>query len=358
MQNTTNSFISDTETDSESDTTISKIELLLKSIEQGDSEKKYNTVGEIVACNSPLALELLLQKWADWISEDKEPFLVKQIVKIVRDQKLAVVPLLTLLSNLENRNLKVKTTIVRLLSEMSEHKFFEYEYKKYFEIKKELSYHALPILGQLLHNETNAQIIQLLTVTLSNIGGMMASHILADRARKDRQELLTKYYLEPSMAQSEQATRILQSTVKTAKITLMLQQGLSVITYGLGLGLLAWALNTSLKSENKAQSITAALAGIGGLSGVCVQFVNKPLDRIQNTMANLVQAETAFTSYIWELNLNSTFIQSQYMDNGILSNDQIENTVERIDNVTKMTMQLTKKNLEQIDKASNTPNES
>lgn len=97
---------------------------------------------------------------------------------------------------------------------------------------------------------------------------------------------------------------------------------------------------TSLVSKDLSTRVIGALAGLGGLAGVIIQLINNPLDRIQNAMANLVQIETAFTSFIWELNLNGTYIQSQYVAEGILTNDEIGQTVNRIEGAMGLAMNL------------------
>jgi hypothetical protein len=68
------------------------------------------------------------------------------------------------------------------------------------------------------------------------------------------------------------------------------------------------------------------------------RLIRDPLDRIQNAMANLVHVETAFTSFIWELNLNGTYIQSVYVKNGKLKDDEIAETGQRIENAMETTM--------------------
>jgi hypothetical protein len=57
-------------------------------------------------------------------------------------------------------------------------------------------------------------------------------------------------------------------------------------------------------------------------------------------MANLVQIETAFTSFIWELNLNGTYIQSQYVAEGVLQDKDIAKTVSRIEGAMGLAMNL------------------
>jgi hypothetical protein len=52
----------------------------------------------------------------------------------------------------------------------------------------------------------------------------------------------------------------------------------------------------------------------------------------------LVQLETAFTNFIWELNLNSTYIQSLYVANGRLTDTSIAKTIERMEHAMMLTV--------------------
>jgi hypothetical protein len=68
------------------------------------------------------------------------------------------------------------------------------------------------------------------------------------------------------------------------------------------------------------------------------RLIRDPLDRIQNAMANLVHVETAFTSFIWKLHLNGTYIQSVYVRHGMLKDAEIGETAQRIENAMGTTM--------------------
>jgi hypothetical protein len=202
------------------------------------------------------------------------------------------------------------------------------------------------VLVRLLPNETDTNIRENLARTLGNLGGREAVDALVravveeEKKRNARQELLATYYLEPSKKQSEEAASILSGAVNEAKSTLRLLQRLNILVFVAGMVLLLVGGLTSLWSEDTATRLIGSMVGIGGLAGVIVQLIKNPLDRIQNAMANLVQIETAFTSFIWELNLNGTYIQSQYVAEGILTNDEIMQTVNRIENAMSLAMNL------------------
>ena len=79
---------------------------------------------------------------------------------------------------------------------------------------------------------------------------------------------------------------------------------------------------------------------MAGLVGLVIQILREPLARIQNAVTRLVQVETAFTSFIWELNLNGTYIQSQYVAEGVLKDEHIARTVGRIESAMHLAMDL------------------
>jgi hypothetical protein len=149
-----------------------------------------------------------------------------------------------------------------------------------------------------------------------------------------------KYYLEPSKARSEEAANILKEAADEAKRTLRLQHRLNVAIFAGGLVLLVSGLLTSMFVPDTTSRIIGAVAGMGGLTGLLTQMIKAPIDRVQYAMANLVQIETAFTSFIWELNLNGTYIQSQYVAEGVLTDNEIEQTVGRIEDAMNLAMNL------------------
>jgi HEAT repeat protein len=235
--------------------------------------------------------------------------------------------------------------IASQLADMSDRRFFDDE-KQYEAVRVELIKHAVPALVRRLPNESDIQVRESFARALGNLGGREAVDALVravideERKRAARQELLATYYLEPSKQQSEAAATILRGAVDDAKSTLKLLQNLNLAVFVVGMILLTGGVLSSIFMQDVATRLLGALAGIGGLAGVIVQLINNPLDRIQNAMANLVQIETAFTSFIWELNLNGTYIQSQYVAEGILTNDEVAQTVGRIESAMSLAMNM------------------
>ena len=199
---------------------------------------------------------------------------------------------------------------------MSDSRFFDTD-EQHEEIKNELSKHAVPVMAARLPKEADVNIRENSARLLGNVSGREAMDALVlavvgdERTRAARQELLAKYYLDPSKQRSEEAAQILAHAVADARQTLRILRWLNITVFVVGILLLLTGTITALISQELATRVIGGLAGLGGLAGILVEMIKSPLDRIQNAMANLVQIETAFTSFIWELNLNGTFIQSQ-----------------------------------------------
>jgi len=241
---------------------------------------------------------------------------------------------------------RVNRVVARQLSDMSDPRFFDEHADTHSAVAAELRRHALPILAHRVPEEGDLEIRESLTRLLANLGGREAVDALVravlgdERTGAARQELRAKYYLEPSRSRGEEAARLLTEVAAEAKQTLRILQVLNISLFVVGLAVLAFGLGIGLTSSDGATRVAGALAAIGGLGGVIFQLVRDPLDRIQNSMANLVQLETAFTSFIWELNLNGTYIQSKYVAEGVLNDDAIAQTVTRIEGAMTAAMSL------------------
>ncbi|MFC2132934.1 hypothetical protein ACFLRG_03950, partial [Bacteroidota bacterium] len=255
----------------------------------------------------------------------------------------------------------VKRETSKKLAEMSDDSLIEFDDKDQInelkEAKKELKKYAIPVISKNLSKEEDSEIRENYSRILGNVGGREAVDALAravvgnERTRDARQNLLSEYYLIPAKKRSEDAAQILSDAVKEARRTLSLLQWMSMITFGIGILLIAVGVWVAIFSPEGSNQLAGALSGIGGLAGIITHMVKAPLDRIQTAMANLVQIETAFTSFIWELNLNATYIQSQYVKDGILRESDISRTVERIEGAMELAMNLVSVYTDKDDKA-------
>ncbi len=247
---------------------------------------------------------------------------------------------------LEERDIAVQKWITEILSEMSDDWYFEDNREAYEEIKKQLERLAIEPLSKRLPLEENVDIRENLVKILGNIGGRVAVDALVrtvtgeERERDARQELLSEYYLKPSKARSEEASILLNEAVDNAKKTMRLLQSLNTATFAIGVILILGGVSISIISDELGGRVTGALTGLGGLAAIITQFLKDPLERIQRAMADLVQVQTAFTSFVWELNLNSTYIQSQYVSEGKLTDFDLRQTIGRISQAMERTMHL------------------
>jgi hypothetical protein len=245
--------------------------------------------------------------------------------------------------------------IARQLADMSDPAFFEEGGRKKsaerVQILAALKKHAVPVLMPRLSAEgEDPEIRQHIVRLLGYTSGREAVNAIArqlvsgEKRRKARQDLLDVYYLEPSQRRSEEAAEILDQTIKISKRTLRIQHYLNIAVFWLGLFIVALGLWISINNALRANSTGAAsgAAGLviafGGFAAMLTRLIRDPLDRIQNAMANLVHVETAFTSFIWKLHLNGTYIQSVYVRHGKLEDAEIGETAQRIENAMGTTM--------------------
>jgi hypothetical protein len=251
---------------------------------------------------------------------------------------------------IKNRQLEAKREISRKLAEMSDDNLIASGNTKQKEdlenIKVELRKYTLPVIAKKIITEKDTEVRENYTRILGNVGGREAVDALTraisgdERNRSARQELLSKYYLEPSKNRSEEAATMLKEAIEEAKHTLRLLKVTNTITFSVGILLLISGVVIAVAFKDGWTKIAGALTSLGGLAGIIIHLVRVPLDRIQTAMANLVQIETAFTSFIWELNLNGTYIQSQYVAEGVLQDKDIAKTVSRIEGAMGLAMNL------------------
>jgi hypothetical protein len=226
-------------------------------------------------------------------------------------------------------------------------------YRIYQENKSELASYAIPELSRRLLNESDSDSRESIAYILGNVGSDRAVEALAravvgeERIRAARQQLLDEYYLKPSKKQSEEAAEMLRGAIEAARRTLNILQALNIAVFAVGLIVLTVGLLIAMLQQDSGQRAIGGLAAFGGLVAVLTQMVNNPLNRIQNAIANLVQLETAFTSFLWEVNLNSTFIQSRYVAEGILEGQEIEAAENRVIQARQNTMQLVQTHTEE-----------
>ena len=294
--------------------------------------------------------ELVLRELDRWLSQREEEDIQPSanLVEMVIESRKAI--------QLEkDKTLRVRRRIARQLADMSDPAYFEDQDSPevWQRIRKELRKHAVPVVARLLLIEEDPEIRESIGRMLGYTGGQEAIDTLVhavigeEKKRTDRQDLLTEHYLEPAKARSTQAAEILQEAIDEAKRTVRILQTMNTATLIIGLSVLVVGIVIGLTNNNPGIQALGGLSAVGGFGWVIFQLINAPLDRIQNAMANLVQLETAFINYIWELNLNGTYIQSRYVSEGKLQSDEIKNTVERIEKSMQLTMNLVSRHTEE-----------
>ena len=321
-------------------------------IESGDAdENEMTTAIWLMADRNTLgsrqALRFLAGNWVEWIQTGEEPRLVELVAESIRYNRFTVLALIEYFGRENGTN--VDRRIARQLADMSDPAFFEdaesSQKQEYKSICAELKKHAVPVmLRRLPDKDVDVEIREHIVRMLGYTGGREGVDALArqlvskEKMRKARQELLDEYYLKPSLKRSQEAADILNGTIEESKRTLRILQWLNIAVFTVGLTLLAVGLYVSLNSEGGASRVVGVLSSIGGFGGMIALLIRDPLDRIQNSMANLVHVETAFTSFIWELNLNGTYVQSLYVKHGKLEDQEIAETAQRIENSMEATM--------------------
>jgi|GEM_PF-5055827 len=270
-------------------------------------------------------------------------------VEVVRETLDATHDILNLLieEKVEEHNLKVSRWITGLLSYMSDFNNFEEKQQNLFKaLTNRLKKYAIEPLSKRLPNENDLETRENIVRALANSDSPVAVNALVrtvsgtERERKARQALLSEYYLEPSKKRSEEAAALLDDAVENAKGTMRLLQTLNTATFGLGALLIIGGVIIAVSSEELGARFIGLFSGLGGIAAIVTIFLKDPLKRIQNAMGDLVQIQTAFTGFVWDLNLNATYIQSQYVAEGILTDYDIRQTTRRIADSIDKTMHL------------------
>lgn len=318
--------------------------------QNGSRVAKYEMLAlEWCKVKTHLLSELELRELDQWLTlrgEDASDKPSVELVELVAESRRVI--------QYENaKHLRVRRRIARQLADMSDPGYFEDQETIWKRIRKELRKHAVPVIARLLRTEEDPEIRESMGRMLGYTGGQEAIDTLVlavigdEKKRTERQNLLTEHYLEPAQARSKQAANILEEAIDEAKRTLRLLQRMNMATLIVGLLVLTAGIYFSMVSDAPSIQALGGLSSVGGFGWVIFQLVNAPLDRIQNAMANLVQLETAFINYIWELNLNGTYIQSRYVSEGKLQSDEIQSTTERIEKSMQITMNLIARHTEE-----------
>jgi hypothetical protein len=247
-----------------------------------------------------------------------------------------------------HRQRLVSQSVTSQLAHMSDKRFYGDNQPQYNRVHRLLEEHAAPVILFNLPKHTDLETRWHVGLLLGYIGGRYAidglvTALIDEKSTRDiRHEMLSKYYLEPSNRQSQQAIRILDQAVEDARYTMRTQRILSICVFGVGSVLLLMAIYLAAFPENKAggswEQFSVFLTFASGMGAILSHLIFNPLDRIQNAMEKLAQVEIAFTNFIWELNLNGAYIQSRYVADGKLTDYEISQTTQRLEQSMTTTM--------------------
>jgi hypothetical protein len=348
-------------------------------------------------------LHKLVKTWIRWIRSDKDPRLVDLTAETIRYNRYAIPALVEAFASHgnsekdEESQKRVELRIAKQLADMSDPIFFEDGEDSKDQEKRKAEYESIcqdmqklvvpfcivklaeqgqrkptgrengnrpasngqNVDGSGQRPETkggaenreqlgrmDAEIREHLVRALAYTGGREAVDAISrlvvgrERERQGNRARLDEYYLQPSKRRREQAAKILEGTITESENTLSLLRFLNVLVFAVGLIALIVGLRMFLFGEASWQHWLGLVSAFGGAAGMITLLVWDSLDQIQNNTASLVEVETAFTGFIWQLNLNQTLIQSRYVNNGELGDDEIQQTSDRVERAMELTMNL------------------
>ncbi|MGB3717873.1 MAG: hypothetical protein WA996_25940, partial [Candidatus Promineifilaceae bacterium] len=175
-----------------------------------DEITRAKAIESLARTESQEAMAAIIREWLHWLSAGTGIMLIELVENLLRRSKYAVLPLTNRLvqpidlreEGKENavetasRELVVRRRMVRILSEMSDERFFDGEGQIHSSILAELRNHAIPILAGRLPEEEDVVVRESIARLLTRVGGREAVAAITraigseERTRKFRQDLL------------------------------------------------------------------------------------------------------------------------------------------------------------------------
>lgn len=256
----------------------------------------------------------------------------------------------------EQRKLIVFRRIASQLEDMSNEKVYQL-YGQSLSIcyrnRQELHNRALDILQNRLECENDPELLEYLAQTLGNISGREAISAIVrglvgqKEVRNYRQNLLNKYYLEPSKQRSKWSEEVMQDGLTKASKTMKSIQYVNLITISIGFSLLLVAIISSISPHpSDLKEFTALVGGFGGFIGILKYLISNPLNEIRIAMADLAQTQSIYFDFLFKMNSITAYIQSQYVSQGTLSSNDLKIATQESDLTVKNTLDLIKDYLE------------
>jgi hypothetical protein len=136
---------------------------------------------------------------------------------------------------------------------------------------------------------------------------------------------------------------ILKRTLNSAKLTYQLITLMNAVMFCMGVGLFLFAAGYGVVSRNL--TFTAAFAGLGTASFVAL-FILGPIDKSQDALSNLIQAEVAFMNYFEQITFLESCAQVPSPGSNVLSVENLEKASALLQKRTEETIVLLQTYLE------------
>ena len=174
---------------------------------------------------------------------------------------------------------------------------------------------------------------------LEQIGGQQAVNILINR-RLDTLRLANSRVEKFD----DQALIIFNKTIGEARRGFTISLLMSGTIFLIGVILLVVSIYLLLQPNSTLVQQWFGIGGsLGGLVSILAMFYKGPLERIEKSVANLVQTEIAFLGYIRQVTQISAMFEREYLDNDNFNLDQLKKILEYTEHSIKEAMPLINK---------------
>ena len=147
-----------------------------------------------------------------------------------------------------------------------------------------------------------------------------------------------------SVGRGDVLVRLLEHTVRQMEFTQKRLQVLNTVFFYFGLAVLGIGILVALFSDAKG-AVWGSILGAGGLTSAVSLFITAPMNKIAESVRDLVQLETAFLGYIRVLGEIDSAFQWQYIEKmrktgGPSINAITQDTCESMQSIMDKTMAL------------------
>jgi hypothetical protein len=154
-----------------------------------------------------------------------------------------------------------------------------------------------------------------------------------------------------SVGRGDELVRILQRTIEQMEKSHSRVQNMSIALFVAGLILLAVGMYEIVFGSQGQEIWAALLGGTGGVAALAATFWTAPLDKISDSISDLVKLEAAFLGYIRVIGELDSAFQMQYLDilagSGKVGLDQVINdTTKQMKDIMTHTLDLIDKYVE------------